>query len=242
MTINKVSKEPAQKLQVFIAGETIDLCIPNKNPEILRTWSDWLNDPEVNTYLAQGIFPHSVISQAEYVDQHKKSDRIVLLIRPKNNDYIVGVISLSRIDMQNRNASIAHLIGFKDGKPDSIFYSLEAKAILTRHAFEKIGLKMIYCQQVLDLINWQRWQPLFGYFFEGINRYVVRYGNNYYDAIRTSCIIDDYQRIKEARGGNIWPGKDKVFELLKKTNHLKTLEELKRWLNDKYSDIRNNIE
>jgi hypothetical protein len=227
------------ELQVFLSGETIDLVIPNSDPYILKIWSSWFNDPEINKHLDQGIYPNSVQTQKEFVEQLKiKKERFALLIRPKNADYLVGTISLSNINFQHCTASLAHVIGYKDGKADSIFYSLEAKALMTIHAFEKMGLKMIYCEQDLNLINWQRWQSLFGYFIEGIHRKVKINGQNNINGVRTSCVIEDYLYIKKRREGNFWPGKKIIFNLLKKNDSLRTVNELQDWLNEKYTQLK----
>ena len=69
------------KLDIFIKGEKIDLCIPTREFALNSKWYSWFNDPKINTFLEQGVFPNSPTQQLEFFEsQEKKKDRLLLII------------------------------------------------------------------------------------------------------------------------------------------------------------------
>jgi len=222
-----------RKFDTFMEGEVIDLCVPGNDPWVMNQWYRWFNDPKVTKYLEQGIYPNTREKQEKYYsDITAGEDRIVLLIRPKGADYFVGVTSLSEISLKHRRCTFALIMGRQDGKPDSIFYAMEAKSLMTEHAFENVGVERINSGQVLELIQWQRWQILFGYHIEGIQRRNFRKGNKVWDVMISSCLLEDYLRLKKMRQGALWPGKARLFELMKRLPEESTIERLEKWLSE----------
>lgn len=216
---------------VFIEGEVVDLCVPNEEPWVLEQWYCWFNNQETTKYLEHGVFPNSLKNQKKYYESIAQSkDRIVLLLKPKKKDYFVGVAALSFIDFAQRQCHFSMVIGRQDDIPDSMFYAMEAKCRMTEHAFDSLGVERINSGQVVDLIKWQRWQILFGYQIEGILRKKFRKGNKVYDVMTSSCIIEDYLKIKDIRNGSLWPGKSKLFELLKLLPKVSMIDKMQEWL------------
>ena len=84
------------------------------------------------------------------------------MIKPKDYDGFVGVASLSSINLVHRHCDFALVIGKKLNTSGSMYYGLEAKALLTQHAIEKLGLERINSSQVVELVKWQNWQILLG--------------------------------------------------------------------------------
>jgi len=220
-----------RKYDVFIEGEVIDLCVPSLERWVLDQWYRWFNDQKVTEYLYQGVFPNTIENQEKFYESVTgNDDRIVLLIKPKKQNYFVGVASLSFIDFKQRRCHFAMVIGRQDNLSDSIFYAMEAKCRMTEHAFENVGVERINSEQVLELIKWQRWQVLFGYQIEGILRHNFRKGNKVWDIMASSCLLDDYLKLKEMRNGSFWPGKSKMLELIKMLPRESTIDRLKNWL------------
>ena len=228
--INELNQKQI-KFDVFLKGETIDLCVPSKDAWVIEQWYIWFNDQKVTRYLTQGVFPNTREKQeAFYQSLIEKDERIALLIKPKSKDYFVGIASLSYIDHRQRSCDFAMVIGKQTSSPDSIFYAMEAKCRMTEHAFEKVGVERINSGQAIELIRWQRWQILFGYHVEGIRRKSFREGNNTSDSITSSCLLTDYLRLKELRNGSLWPGKARLFELMKMLPEESTIDRLQAWL------------
>ena len=223
-----------ETFDVFLAGETVDLCAPSGNDWVLDQWYRWFNKADITKYLAQGVYPNTRELQKAYYDSLiSNTSRIVLLIRPKKHDRFVGVASLSSIDRVMRQCDYAMVIGEKMNDGDALFYGMESKCMMTEHAFESLGIERINSTQVTELVRWQRWQILFGYQVEGFLRKKFRKGRNVSDVLISSCLLDDYKKIKNLRGGKFWPGKKAIFELLKQLPKETLIDEVMAWLPEK---------
>ncbi|KAB2874348.1 MAG: GNAT family N-acetyltransferase [Pseudorhodoplanes sp.] len=201
---------------VFISGETIDLVIPNRAAVERDGWYRWFNDPEVTRYTDHGLWPNTPEKQYAYLESvtSAQSNRVVLLILPKESDCAIGVISLSNINQQHRWAQIGMIIGRTQRSAGALFHGLEAKARVAEHAFAVVGLERIWGTQARPLAEWQRYQYLFGFQVEGIMRSAFRRGHEVHDLVVTSCLVSDYLRVKAARG-EYWPGKARLHELMR---------------------------
>ena len=223
-----------ETFDVFLAGETVDLCAPSDDDWVLDQWYRWFNNADVTKYLVQGVYPNTRASQKVYYDSLiSNTSRIALLIKPKKHDCFVGVASLSSINLATRQCDFAMVIGKRMSDADSLFYALESKCLMTEHAFECLGVERINSTQVLELVRWQSWQILFGYQIEGLLRNKFRKGGNVYDVLISSCLLEDYQKIKQLRGGKFWPGKKMMFELLKRLPRVTLIDEIVAWMPEK---------
>lgn len=217
--------------EVFIKGETVDLCVPEDDEEVIKNWASWFNNEEITRYLSQGRHPNKVSSQKKYFKDLVTSDeKISCLLKPKNYDGYIGVVSLSELNYIQRQCTMAIVVGEKYTGKDSIFIGLEAKALLTKHAMEVVGIERINSLQVVNLKKWQNFQILFGYQVEGLLRDKFRKGNNIYDMLISSCVLEDYQKLVDYRGGSFWPGKSKMYELMKELPEDTLINKLMEWL------------
>lgn len=221
------------RYDVFIRGEVIDLCVPGDDPWVLDQWYRWFNDSETTRHMLHGIFPNTLAMQKRYLETiQTQRDRLALLIKPKRADYFVGVASLSSINLYNKQCDFALVIGRKDDHPESLFYAMEAKCRMTEHAFEVLGMERIYGEQVYDLAPWQRWQVLFGFQIEGIKKDRFRKGLQRQDGLVAACVLEDYLRIKKIREGAFWPGKEQMFELMKKLPRESSIDRFRRFIDE----------
>lgn len=233
---DEMKVKPAKRVafDIFLAGETVDLCAPSDDDWVLDQWYRWFNKADITKYLAQGVYPTTRASQKAYYDALiSNTSRIALLIKPKKYDRFVGVASLSSIDPVKRQCDFAMVIGEKMSDGDSLFYGIESKCLMTEHAFENLGVERINSTQVIELVQWQRWQILLGYQIEGLLRNKFRKGKNVYDILVSSCLLEDYLKIKQLRGGKFWPGKKVMFELLKRLPRVTLVDEIMAWLPEK---------
>lgn len=208
----------ANPYEVFLAGETIDLVIPNEHAIEVDGWHRWFNDPQVTRYSDHGAFPNTMENQRRILASFTAPDSklLALLIQPKGETRVVGIVSLSNISAIHRSAETAVIINHGTSGAGRLFYGLEAKALITEHAFETMGLERISGSQARPLAEWQRYQVLFGFAPEGIKRKAFRRGYHIDDSIVSSCTLEDYLRVKEARGGAYWPGRERLLELARK--------------------------
>jgi RimJ/RimL family protein N-acetyltransferase len=233
----KVIHAEPRNFDIFLSGETVDLCAISDDEWVLDQWYRWFNKAEITKYLAQGVYPNTRKAQKAYFDALVTStSRITLLIKPKKHNFFIGVASLSSIDPIMRQCDFAMVIGERINGGDSLFYAMESKCLMTEHAFENLGVERINSTQAAELLRWQRWQILFGYQIEGVLRKKFRKGRKVYDILASSCLLDDYQKIRELRDGAFWPGKEAVFELMKMLPKVTLIDELMTWLPDKQQD------
>lgn len=183
------------QLDVFIAGESIDLCIPTYEFAEKSDWYSWFNHPATTRYLHHGIFPNTPQRQIEFFTKAMQ-ERLLLIITNKKGKAI-GSVSLS--ELSQTSAGLGIVIGIPSNK--NPLQALEAVARITEHAFTKIGIKRIHASQHINLIPWSHRMSLMGYRVEGIERGSFIKGNEIADAIRIACHHEDYERIIASRGG-----------------------------------------
>ena len=92
-----------KKLDVFISGEVMNLCIPTDEFSKESKWYSWFNNPKIVKCLEQGIFPNTPEDQAEFF-RSQKSDRLMLII--SNKKEYMGIISLSKINLIRKHATL----------------------------------------------------------------------------------------------------------------------------------------
>jgi RimJ/RimL family protein N-acetyltransferase len=230
------------RLDVFIEGETVDLCAPSGDESVLDQWFRWFNKGQITKYLCQGIYPNSIEKQRVFFQNSQNDNsRIVVLIKPKKSNDIIGVASLSHIDHMQRQCDFAMVIGERSSGEGSMFYGMEAKAMLTQHAFDTLGVERINSSQVKELVKWQRWQILFGYQIEGVLRNKFRKGQVAHDVFMSSCLLQDYNRVLKIRDGIFWPGKSKMLALMRSLPEKTLIDEVDEWISTGQSGYWNKI-
>ncbi|HEV7803692.1 MAG TPA: GNAT family N-acetyltransferase, partial [Burkholderiales bacterium] len=153
---------------VFLAGDLVDLVVPNARAIHTDGWYAWLNDQALTRNMEQGMYPKTAQTQEAYLAELLATpSRLALMIKPKEEDAVVGICSLSKISHITRQADFAMVVARRTGSFKSSFFGMEAKCLMTEHAFETLGLERINSYQSTALKDWQRWQILFGYKMEG---------------------------------------------------------------------------
>ena len=225
-------------LDEFIAGEGVDLKIPDKNFVRKSNWYKLLNSKKNTKYLDHGIFPNTLKNQIDFFENSKKEGRIVLIIFDKKNNF-VGVISLSSINYEKSSAEIALILN-QDKKVGYVarnfLSALESIALMTEHAFENLGLIRISAGQSIKLNKWQNLMELTGYKLEGINKKKFVKGSLYEDVMMISCSKDDYLFLKKKRG-SLWDSSNKMLNRIKnlpKENALSKIQNTFNKINNNY--------
>lgn len=203
---------------VFLAGETVDLIVPDEQAVEADGWHSWFNDPGVTRHLVNmGLFPTSRAEQRERLAGLRQGgrDSLVLLVLPKGGQRAIGVTHLKGIDFITRQAHFGLIMGSGERTASAVFEGLETKALMVQHAFDTLGLERVWGEQCVELEAWQRYQALFGFLPEGIHRGAFRKGQKRSDTMTSACLVEDYLRIKALRGGAYWPGKKALLELMR---------------------------
>ena len=211
---------------VFISGETIDLCVPSKLAIEQDGWTNWFNDSVVceNTY--KGVFPHFESEQYEFLDSLKDKTRFVLMIKPKNLNKVIGVISLSSIEFERKSAQISIIIGDRTTVIGNLF-ALEAMALVTEHGFEQLGFDRIWAGQAYpELSKWTKFLELLAYRTEGISRNAFVKGRRVGDIANIACLYRNFKKLKDERNGAFWPGNAEIKKLIRQLPKKGFIEQL----------------
>jgi len=215
------------RLDIFIKGENIDLCIPTKEFAENSNWYSWFNNSRTTRYLEQGVFPNTVANQLVFYENESKSGKRLMLIISDREKYI-GTVSLSFINFQMRTADIALVIGEQSSKTNiSHLFALESMARLIEHGFTKLGLIRISADQHIELHTWQQKLELLGFKVEGIKQHSIVKGIEVNDGISISVINEDFLFLKKTRG-YYWDSgikMEKRMELLPADSFLHQLQE-----------------
>lgn len=196
--------------EVFIPGETMDLCIPNEQA-VLDGWTSWFNDPRTTRFLNQGVFPNHVENQRAFLKAVQDGQRLALLICSRGGEDLWGVISLSAIDYVARSAQISLVVGGKT--PTDKLVALEAMARVTEHAFLVMGLERVWAGQAFPgLRGWNERLETIGFRTEGIIRRGFVKGRTISNTAQISILYEDYLAIVERRR-HYWLGNEIMKKL-----------------------------
>lgn len=186
---------------VFITGDLVYLRYPDIQKDVIDgRWAEWFNDDSITKYLYHGVFPNTKDKQIEIVKSNlDKSDMVLLSIVEKQNDKLIGIVSLKDIDLLNRVAEITIVMGNEKYIAGAPF---EAMALMTKHGFEKLNLNKIQAGQHIGLWKWVNTLELIGYRLEGfIKSTHIRFGQ-ISDSVRIGIDSNTYFNLLQQRDGN----------------------------------------
>lgn len=200
-------------LEIFINGENINLCKPNKDFALNSDWYSWFNDPKNTKFLEQGIKKNTREDQLKFFSSIK--NRLLLIIQDKKTKKYVGVVSLSNINSEKRTCELAIVRDLKKNNLSTPLSSLEAISLLTEHAFEKMEIRIISAGQHIELEKWQNQMELAGYKIEGIHKDKFFKAGEESDSVTIACNFKDYMYLKKKRE-KLWDSNEKMLKRYKK--------------------------
>ena len=210
-------KKKYKSYEIFIEGETINLCIPSIKAITYGNWASWFNNFSILQSTRHGIYPNSIANQKKILNEIEiRKDLLVLLIVDKISFDLCGVISLQDINLNKKSAEWAIMIGNKKGLTSKLA-PLEATAFLFQHGFKEMGLRRIYCGQRFPMLtSWIKKCESLGSKTEGIERSSFVRGQDISDVAISSCLVEDFKKIISVRNGHLWPGTKKMEKILNK--------------------------
>jgi RimJ/RimL family protein N-acetyltransferase len=212
----------ANEKNVFIQGELVYLRKPIIEKDVINgDWHQWFNDYEITKYLVHGVYPNDKETQVKIVeDQLKNKSSLILSIVDNKSDEMVGVISLKSIDLINRNAEIGIVMGFQKIPGGAV----EAMALLTQHAFDRLNLIKLYAGQHEDLWKWVNTLECIGYKIEGVRRNAGIRNGKIYDVVLTGITKEDYYDLKTKYGGKLFDSIESIFPRKRRENLIPDLK------------------
>lgn len=152
----------------------------------------WLNDEEVCKYNSHHVFTYSPEDAMQYIKDSKQSKTaIVLAIIEKETDTHIGNIALQSIDLVNKSAEFAVLLGEKSfwGKG----FAKEALTLLLKHGFNEMNLHRIYCGTSSENKAMQKLAISLGMKEEGCRREALYKHGLYSDMIEYGILKDEFR-------------------------------------------------
>jgi RimJ/RimL family protein N-acetyltransferase len=182
----------------FIHGQRVILELLGKK-HITDAYLEWLNDPSVNQFTSRGVYPITKMDCQFYVDTCQSESRMVFAITDPDGVFIdeagnvsshLGNISLQQIDLINRSAELAIMIGERSAWGQG--YGLEAAQLLCRHGFNELGLNRIYCGTHQGNIGMQKLAEKLGMRREGQSRQALFKNGVFADVIHYGVLKEEF--------------------------------------------------
>jgi len=199
-------------VDIFIAGENIDLAVPDEAFATGETWYRWLNRRDITRYLNHGLYPKIRTDQLEFL-RSVPGNRLLLAIITKE-EIPVGIVSLSGIDSGSASGDLALFIDSSAIPALSPLAALESVARIVQHGIFELGLKRIGATQHPSLSGWQQRMELVGFRFEGVARYGFVRGAEVADSVLLSCIDKDAKTLVAGRG-ELWDGNKNMLRRIR---------------------------
>jgi RimJ/RimL family protein N-acetyltransferase len=153
---------------IFLKGESVYLRMITED-DLTEKYRDWFNDEEVTQYNSHHRFPNYDENMREYFKNVISSrENIVLAICDTSTEEHVGNIALENINLIDRSAELAIIIGEKNQQGKGV--GKQACALLLKHAFEQLDLHRVYCATSDKNIGMQRLAGALGFKEEGRSR------------------------------------------------------------------------
>ena len=178
---------------IFLKGKEVVLKVITREDVISSNWYGWFNDDDLCKTLQKHYFPSTVESQLIYWEKNilNATNRIQLGICRVESGSIIGVISLSNIDLINRRAEISIVIGDREAHNVKIF--TEACWLMFSHGFYSLNLNRIYGGSISkDLVLMMC--RYFNCQEEGVRRQEIYKNGQYFDAYCYGLLSNEFTR------------------------------------------------
>ena len=178
---------------IFISGDKIDLAAVTREMAEHSHWWRWFNDESVTHLMQQHYYPNTPDSQvAFYEGLLGDKTRLQLAVIDKQDQALIGMVSLNKIDRQNLKCEISGVIG--ERKYQNLAYAAEAFRLLLAHAFHQLNMHRVaggtMIREVADMFI-----RILGFKEEGVLRQDVYKNGRYHDIYRIGLLRDEYESL-----------------------------------------------
>ena len=188
----------------FITGKIVCLRPPVLPEDVLDGgWHNWFNDQIITEHLEHGVRPISAGEEINILEAAcSRPSSMIFAITRAVDQKLIGTISLRDINHLQRRAEIGLVLG-NDKCPGA---AIEAMALLTQHAFDRLNIEKLYAGQHEDLWKWVNTLGTIGYTIEGFREsYGYRNGKSY-GVLLTGITASQFYALRNKRGGDILLG------------------------------------
>ncbi len=181
------------KFDVFIKGESVDLVVLNEEVVKKTNWYNWFNNEQITENMQKHYFPNTKSMQMDFLKTQIENNpkKLQLGIVHKQDDVLIGAISLNDIDFFNRKCEIAGLIGEKEYQKLTSF--VEANKILFKHAFDQLNMHKLYGGTLIREIS-ELYCRVLGFQEEGVKRKEIYKNGVYRDIFSFGLLREEYYK------------------------------------------------
>jgi len=191
-------------MNAFLIGNSLYLR-PLQEADADGDYVGWLNDPVVCAHNSHHIFPYNKNKALAFIESTQTAtDKIVLAVCLKKNDLHIGNISLQQIDLVNRSAEFAILLGNRQYWGKGV--GKEAGQLLLKHGFMELNLHRIGCGTSAENTGMQRLALSLGMQEEGRRRGASYKQGKHVDIIEYGILEEDFNH--PSRSGRLSGSKE----------------------------------
>lgn len=175
----------------FIEGKNIYLRGLTKSD--IPKWFNWFNDPIITEHMNKGVFPNSELLQEEFMNHILKSKNDLQLgIVLKENDTLIGIVGVHKIDWIHRNGDVSVVLGEKEYWGKGI--AREAIALVVRHAFTKMNLRRLTAGMSILNTGSQKCFESNEFVLEGTRRKHFFHNGKYLDVLMFGLLREEWEQ------------------------------------------------
>lgn len=174
----------------FLIGEKVYLRALEKE-DLSGKYFQWFNDQEVCRFNSHGRVPNNMDKMEAYLKRaHHDPSLAVFAIVFHEGDVHVGNICLQGINMVDRSAEYAIVLGEKDFWGKGV--AREASNMLLTHGFMTLNLHRIYCGTSADNVGMQKLASYMGMKEEGCRREALFKNGRYIDILEYGLLREEF--------------------------------------------------
>jgi [ribosomal protein S5]-alanine N-acetyltransferase len=160
--------------------------------EDLPVWFDWFNEPSVTEHVNKGFFPNTSELQESYFHTISKSvNDVQLAVVLKENDLLVGIVGIHKINWIHRTGDISVFIGNKTQWRKGV--ATDAVSLVITHAFTKLNLRKLTAGMWSSNIGCKRCFEKNGFVLEGTLKKQFFYKGSYVNEYRMCLFGEDWE-------------------------------------------------
>lgn len=165
--------------------------------EDLPDYARWFSDAELQAFLNPGVvFPYTLEDEEKWYEEAVRRPRAegkgyTFAIRLREDDRLIGNVSLMSIDPKNRSATYGIAIADPDARGQG--YGREATELILRFGFEELNLHRIQLWVFSYNERAIRMYRQVGFQVEGRSRDAVFRDGRYHDSILMSILEHEYR-------------------------------------------------
>ena len=148
-----------------------------KIQDATEVYLNWLNDSEIQKFTRRHNIKTSMADLQQFIENTKNSDDIYLAIEITNGNKHIGNVFLINIDDNSKNAELTIMIGDQESQGQG--YATETIELVTKYAFETLGLHRLYAYSPNPSFN--KVMKKIGWHFEGTQQEAFWDGEKFID-------------------------------------------------------------